>query len=84
MCRKGICAAARPAPITSCSRRSHRACATRKIANIESTRPDVIATGNIGCISQIAGGTDIPIVHTVELLNWAYGGEKPEALGKRA
>jgi glycolate oxidase iron-sulfur subunit len=56
----------------------------RKIANIESTRPDVIATGNIGCISQIAGGTDIPIVHTVELLNWAYGGEKPEALGKRA
>src|SRR5205823_7988269 len=46
----------------------------RKIANIESTRPDVIATGNIGCITQIGAGTSIPIVHTVELLDWAYGG----------
>lgn len=49
----------------------------RKVRNIESTRPDVIATGNIGCITQIASGTDIPIVHTVALLNWAYGGDRP-------
>ena len=52
----------------------------RKVANIERTRPDLIAAGNIGCITQIAGGTDIPIIHTVELLDWAYGGEKPEGL----
>lgn len=52
----------------------------RKVANIESTRPDVIATGNIGCMTQIAGGTDIPVVHTVELLDWATGGPAPRAL----
>jgi glycolate dehydrogenase iron-sulfur subunit len=52
----------------------------RKIANIESTRPDAIATGNIGCISQISGGTEIPILHTVELLDWAHGGPIPQAL----
>jgi len=52
----------------------------RKIANIESTKPDVIASGNIGCLVQIAGGTDIPVVHTVELLDWATGGPKPQAL----
>ncbi|WP_340117666.1 glycolate oxidase subunit GlcF [Pelagibius sp. 7325] len=52
----------------------------RKVANIESTRPDLIATGNIGCITQIAGGTGIPVVHTVELLDWATGGPKPRAL----
>jgi glycolate oxidase iron-sulfur subunit len=46
----------------------------RKVRNIESVRPDVIATGNIGCITQIARGTGIPIVHTVELLDWATGG----------
>src|SRR3546814_20304753 len=40
----------------------------RKVATIESTRPDVIATGNIGCITQIANGTALPVVHTVELL----------------
>ncbi|MFL5260382.1 MAG: glycolate oxidase subunit GlcF [Hyphomicrobiales bacterium] len=55
----------------------------RKVANIESTKPDAIATGNIGCITQIAGGTDIPIVHTVELLDWAYGGPVPRALGDK-
>jgi glycolate oxidase iron-sulfur subunit len=53
----------------------------RKVANIEATKPDVIATGNIGCIMQIAGGTAIPIVHTIELLDWAGGGPKPAALG---
>jgi len=52
----------------------------RKIAYIESVRPDVIAAGNIGCITQIGGGTAIPIVHTVELLDWAMGGPLPPAL----
>jgi glycolate oxidase iron-sulfur subunit len=52
----------------------------RKVANIEKTAPDVIATGNLGCITQIAGGTGIPIVHTVELLDWASGGPEPAAL----
>jgi glycolate oxidase iron-sulfur subunit len=52
----------------------------RKVANIESTRPDVVATGNIGCMTQIAGATAIPVVHTVELLDWATGGPTPPAL----
>jgi glycolate oxidase iron-sulfur subunit len=52
----------------------------RKVANIESLAPQAVATGNIGCITQIGLGTQIPIVHTVELLDWAYGGPKPEAL----
>jgi glycolate oxidase iron-sulfur subunit len=52
----------------------------RKIRNIASTNPQAIATGNIGCITQIAVGTSIPILHTVELLDWAYGGERPEKL----
>ena len=50
----------------------------RKVKNIEATRPDVVATGNIGCITQIASGTRLPLVHTVELLDWAHGGPKPE------
>ncbi|WP_439616521.1 glycolate oxidase subunit GlcF [Shinella sp.] len=52
----------------------------RKVKNIEATKPDLIATGNIGCITQIATGTAIPILHTVELLDWAYGGKKPAVL----
>jgi glycolate oxidase iron-sulfur subunit len=52
----------------------------RKVANIERTGADLIATGNIGCITQIAQGTARPIVHTVELLDWAYGGPLPAAL----
>ncbi|KRB41672.1 MAG: glycolate oxidase subunit GlcF [Pseudomonadota bacterium] len=52
----------------------------RKVANLEATRPDVIATGNIGCMTQIGGGSDVPIVHTVELLDWAAGGPIPAAL----
>jgi len=52
----------------------------RKVANIERTQPDLIATGNIGCMTQIGKGTTIPIVHTVELLDWATGGPIPEAL----
>eukprot|EP01037_Dinobryon_pediforme_P006958 gene6958-7034_t len=52
----------------------------RKVKNIERIKPQVIAAGNIGCLTQIAKGTGIPIVHTVALLNWAYGGEKPTEL----
>jgi glycolate oxidase iron-sulfur subunit len=52
----------------------------RKVANIESLAPEAIATGNIGCITQIGLGTAIPILHTIELLDWAYGGPKPEKL----
>ena len=52
----------------------------RKVENIERTRPDFIATGNIGCMSQISGGTALPLVHTVQLLDWATGGPKPEAI----
>ncbi|TCV76207.1 glycolate oxidase subunit GlcF [Neorhizobium sp. S3-V5DH] len=55
----------------------------RKVRNIEATKPDVIATGNIGCITQIATGTAIPILHTVELLDWAYGGPEPQKLSAR-
>ena len=54
---------------------------TRKVRNLERTRPDVIATGNIGCITQIGSGTAIPICHTIELLDWATGGPKPVVLG---
>lgn len=52
----------------------------RKIANIESTSCVAIATGNIGCIMQIGSGASVPILHTVELLNWATGGNRPEAI----
>lgn len=54
----------------------------RKVRNIAATKADVIATGNIGCMTQIASGTAIPILHTVELLDWAYGGPKPIKLVK--
>lgn len=53
---------------------------SRKVDTLEATRPDVIAAGNIGCMMQIGAGTDIPMVHTVELLDWATGGKKPRAL----
>lgn len=52
----------------------------RKVANIEMTKPDIIAAGNLGCMTQIQSGTDIPVVHTVELLDWAYGGPCPRGL----
>ncbi len=52
----------------------------RKIKNTESLQPDVIATGNIGCITQIGSATGIPIVHTIELLDWAYGGPTPQKI----
>jgi len=52
----------------------------RKVENISRVAPDVVATGNIGCITQIGSGTAIPVVHTVELLDWASGGPRPPAL----
>jgi len=52
----------------------------RKVGTIERLRPDVIAAGNIGCITQIAAGTALPVVHTVELIDWATGGPCPSAL----
>jgi glycolate oxidase iron-sulfur subunit len=54
----------------------------RKLANIARTKPALVATGNIGCITQLSGGSAIPVVHTVELLDWASGGPLPEALAK--
>ena len=53
-----------------------------RFANIEKTNPQFITTGNIGCITQIARGTKIPISHTVELIDWYTGGPKPEVLRK--
>jgi glycolate oxidase iron-sulfur subunit len=58
----------------------------RKIRTLEAKTPDIIAAGNIGCMMQIGSGTELPIVHTVELLDWATGGPRPPALdaeGKR-
>jgi glycolate oxidase iron-sulfur subunit len=52
----------------------------RKVGTIERLRPDVIAAGNLGCIMQIAAGTDLPAVHTVELIDWATGGPCPPVL----
>ncbi len=52
----------------------------RKVGTIERLRPDVIAAGNIGCIMQIAAGTELPAVHTVELIDWATGGPCPPTL----
>jgi len=53
-----------------------------KISNIQKINPQFIATGNIGCITQIANGTKIPILHTVEIIDWYTGGSKPEVLKK--
>jgi len=53
----------------------------RKVATLEAKAPQVIAAGNIGCMMQIGSGTGVPVVHTVELLDWATGGPKPRALG---
>ncbi len=53
----------------------------RKLANIARTRPQAVATGNIGCMTQLSSG-GVPIVHTVELLDWASGGPLPEALAQ--
>ena len=52
----------------------------RKVRTLEAKSPDVIAAGNIGCMMQIGSGTEVPILHTVELLDWATGGPEPRAL----
>lgn len=52
----------------------------RKVRTLEVKNPDIIAAGNIGCMMQIGSATDVPIVHTVELLDWATGGPQPRAL----
>ena len=54
----------------------------RKVAHIESVGPDAVATGNIGCMMQLDSGTDVPVLHTVELLDWATGGPCPKPLEK--
>ncbi|MDB9760558.1 glycolate oxidase subunit GlcF [Pelagibacteraceae bacterium] len=51
-----------------------------KVENIKKVEPDFISTGNIGCMSQISSGIDIPIVHTVEIIDWLTGGPKPDKL----
>ncbi|CUH46782.1 glycolate oxidase subunit GlcF [Ruegeria atlantica] len=56
----------------------------RKVKTLEAKKPDVIAAGNIGCMMQIGSGTDIPVLHTVELLDWATGGPVPRALREPA
>ena len=52
----------------------------RKLQNIALTSPQLIATGNIGCITQLRNGSSVPVIHTVELLDWAYGGPRPISL----
>jgi glycolate oxidase iron-sulfur subunit len=52
----------------------------RKAKNIKRMKPDLVATGNIGCITQLGGSVDVPVVHTIELLDWAYGGPVPPGL----
>lgn len=52
----------------------------RKVQTLEALTPDIIAAGNIGCMMQIGSATNVPIVHTVELLDWATGGPQPPAL----
>jgi glycolate oxidase iron-sulfur subunit len=56
----------------------------RKLANIALTRADLVGAGNIGCITQLASEAPLPIVHTVELLDWATGGPRPPALARLA
>src|SRR6056297_828315 len=56
----------------------------RKVRTLEAKQPDVIAAGNIGCMMQIGSGTGIPVVHTVELLDWATGGPTPPVMERAA
>ena len=56
---------------------------TRKVQTLEAKAPDVISAGNIGCMIQIGGGTEVPVVHTVELLDWATGGPKPREIAEK-
>lgn len=56
----------------------------RKVRTLEAKAPQVIAAGNIGCMMQIGSGTAVPVVHTVELLDWATGGPRPRKLADAA
>ena len=58
----------------------YRAALKDKVLNIEKINPEFITTGNIGGITQISNGTKIPILHTVEIIDWYTGGPKPESL----
>ena len=55
---------------------------SRKVATLMAKAPDVIAAGNIGCMMQIGAAAGVPVVHTVELLDWATGGPRPRAMGE--
>ena len=55
----------------------------RKIANLAAMQPEVICAGNVGCLVQIRSGAKVPVMHTVELLDWATGGPAPEGLAAR-
>ena len=52
----------------------------RKLANLTATEADLVAAGNIGCITQLSGDA-LPIVHTIQLLDWMSGGPEPEGIG---
>jgi glycolate oxidase iron-sulfur subunit len=52
----------------------------RKANHVTHTRAHALASGNLGCLQHLAGALDVPVVHTVELLDWAAGGERPRAL----
>jgi glycolate oxidase iron-sulfur subunit len=52
----------------------------RKLANIALTGAQLVAAGNVGCITQLAAYAPVPVVHTVELLDWATGGPMPRGL----
>jgi glycolate oxidase iron-sulfur subunit len=54
----------------------------RKLATLAAREPQVIAAGNIGCMVQLASGTDVPVVHSVELIDWATGGPKPPKMAR--
>ncbi len=56
---------------------------TRKLANIAKTQPAIIATGNVGCMTQLGPHSEAPVVHTVELIDWATGGPLPKGLAGR-
>jgi glycolate oxidase iron-sulfur subunit len=53
-----------------------------KIGTLMARNPDIIAAGNIGCMMQIGSAAGVPVVHTVELLDWATGGPRPPALDR--
>ena len=54
----------------------------KKAANLTEAEPDVIVGGNLGCLQHIGKSTDVPIIHTVQLLSWIYTGNKPKAFHK--